>query len=103
MSRNDDGFLGGFRDVHLRRANHSIDVAACRIVDKRIVAIPERIAGVQNICVHKVNGDVAIRVCRLIVLQHNRLAIQVQTACVRKDLRRNSARRCTGGRYSPIS
>jgi len=51
-----------FCHVLLGRANHAVDAAASRIINKRIVTVSERVTDVENIGVCKVNGDVAVGV-----------------------------------------
>jgi hypothetical protein len=49
MAWNHNRGRADFRKVGFRCANLAIDAASGRVVDKRIVAIPERVSCVQNI------------------------------------------------------
>src|ERR1700720_2551236 len=73
------------REVCFRCANLAIDAASGRIVDKRIVAIPERVSGVQNISLGKVYRDVRIGMSGAVVLEGERGAVKVNCALVLKN------------------
>src|ERR1700735_5161029 len=60
MAWNHNRGCADFRKVCFRCANLAIDAASGRVVDKRIVAIPERVSCVQNISFGKVYGYVRI-------------------------------------------
>jgi len=60
MAWNHNRRCANFRKVRFGCANLAIDAASGRVVDKGIVAIPERVSGVQNISLGKVYRDVRI-------------------------------------------
>ena len=83
-----------FRQVRFRCANLAIDAASGRVVDKRIVAIPEGVSGVQNISLGKVYGDVRIGMSGAVVLEGESGAVGVNRVLVLE----NSCRDRSSGR-----
>jgi hypothetical protein len=73
----DNHLVRDFRQVDFGSANHAVDAAARRIIDKRIVAILERASDVENIGVYKINGDVAAGVGGGVVLEGNSRPVEL--------------------------
>src|ERR1700730_4754040 len=94
MSRNHNGRCANLRKVRFRRVNLAIDAASGRVVDKRIVAIPERVSGVQDISLGKVYGDVRIGMSGAVVLEGESGAVSANRVLILK----NSCGERSGGR-----
>jgi hypothetical protein len=67
-------------------------MAAGRVVDERINAIPQGIAGVKDLRVSERDGDVTVGVSRPIMLQRERGAVEIDSSLAREDISRNGAR-----------
>src|ERR1700694_3740049 len=67
-------------------------MAAGRVVDERINAIPQGIAGVKDLRVRERDGDVTVGVSRPIMLQRERGAVEIDGSLAREDISRNGAR-----------
>jgi len=94
MAWNHNRRCANFRKVRFGCANLAIDAASGRVVDKGIVAIPERVSGVQNISLGKVYRDVRIGMGGAVVLEGESGAVGVNRVLILK----NSCRDRSGGR-----
>jgi hypothetical protein len=73
--------------VRFSCTNLTIDAASGRVVDKRILAIPERVSGVQNISLGKVYGNVRIGMSWGVVLEDEGRIVEVNRVLVLKNSR----------------
>ena len=64
MAGNDDRAVGRRRQVGVGRPDRAVDAAAGRIVDERIDAVPERVAGMHDVGLERSDRDVAVGVGR---------------------------------------
>src|SRR5271154_5452686 len=94
MAGNHNRRCANLRKVRFRCANLAIDAASGRVVDKGILAIPERVPGVKNISLSKVYGDVRIGMSRAVVLEGEGGTVGVNRVLVLK----NSCGDSSGGR-----
>ena len=87
--------IGGGRDfgkVSLGSADCAVYAPAGRVIDERIVAIPERVGDVENIRVRKMNGDVTVGVSGGVVFENDRRAIKLHGLLRLEDFRWNRSR-----------
>src|SRR4051812_4085532 len=82
MAWNHNGAGAHLCQVRFGCANLPVDAASCRVVDKRIVAIPESVSGVQNISLGEVYRDVRIGMSGTIVLERKSGAVDVNRVLV---------------------
>src|SRR5262249_26053118 len=61
VTGNDDRLVGRSGEISFGCLYHSVDAAACRVVDEGIEAVPEGVTGVKNVGLGEGNRDVAVR------------------------------------------
>ena len=93
------GARGG--DIGRSRPNLAIDAAAGGIVDERIDPVPEGVRSVEDIGLTKGNGDIAIGMCRTVVLQKNVRVVQPQFVLGSEYFGGQCSHRCRGESIFP--
>jgi hypothetical protein len=71
----------------------AVDAASCPIVDKGVIAVPKSVAGVKNVGLRKIHGDIGVRVSRRVVLKHQSGVVDMQSVFVFEDGGGNRTRR----------
>src|SRR5580700_4002156 len=93
MPRNDDRLVGHVCYVRFCSAYLAVDAASRPVVDKGVIAVPESVSGMKNVCLGKIHGDIGVRVSRQIVLEHESGVVEVKGVIIIEDCRGNRARR----------
>lgn len=85
MAGDDDGGVGSGGEIAFSGADHAVDVAAGGVVDEGVSAAEPGVAGMENIGVSEVDGDVGIGVGRIVVLEMDGFAVGCEEMLVGED------------------
>ena len=85
MPWNHDCAFRDFGQIAFGGLDHSVNAAASRVVDERVVTVPERIGDVNDVGVGEVHIDVAVGVSWRVVFEHDPFAVEVEGALLRED------------------
>src|SRR5262245_282871 len=69
MTGNHDGAISRDSEICISSLDHSFDVPASRVVDKRIDTVPVRVANVKNIRLSERDRNIAVRMRRTVILE----------------------------------
>ena len=92
VSRNNDGLVCHRRDICFRCFDHPVNVSAGRIIDERVMSVPPRVAGVQDISFNKISRDIAIGMSWAIMFKRDGDAIKMKRLVSREQIGWNRAR-----------
>src|SRR5215470_4668874 len=74
---NHDGFVGSSSDVRFCGADHSVDVAAGRVIDERVMTVPQSVRDVDDVGIDKIDRYVGVCMGLPIILQHQRRCVEM--------------------------
>src|SRR5215468_2806758 len=81
-----------FGQVGVGGLDHSVNAAAGRVVDERVVTVPERISDVDDVGVGEVHIDVAVGVSGRVVFERDLLAVEIEGALGGENIAWNRTR-----------
>src|SRR6516164_8833784 len=69
MTGNHDRLVSRDSEICISSLDHSFDVPASRVVDKRINTVPVSVGNVNNIRLSERDRNIAVRMCRTVILK----------------------------------